>query len=245
MSGIVNVVSSTISKYQHIMLAEHNGMLTLGLDGAIQTVLPNDEYYGILTAPNQRCEKLVILGGGDMTCLPVLNRRGFTEWDMYEIDAEVVNICSPHIPEKPAGWETHVHFEDAVAALEDGRAKAPHIIEDMFGMDRINLLSDVTPERFIDLLCENAGWLVTGYVSSNMKGMLLGELLRIEFAKRGFGYYTTLLASSEVYFYASRKPLVLPERVKPFVIGYAVVPKDTDIAEFSLSDQLQIIEEAF
>lgn len=246
MQANVRIVGSQFSEYQHIMLTEQDKRTSLVLDGHYQTPLPNNDYYDTLLAPNLRNEDVVILGGGDMTCLPVLHRRGIARWKMYELDAAVVESCLPFIPNKPKDVMEHVVIGDAIAPLISGEISAPHIIVDLFGMNRLDALTACAPDDFIAALCMSAGKLITGYTAGFTVGIMLNELLRFEFHKYGFPFFTTIYNEvEECFFYASKEPIVVPPRIAPMVLGYRVFPKNSEIMDYSLKEKIQIVREAF
>lgn len=246
MQANVRVVGSEFSEFQHIMLTEQDKRTSLVLDGHYQTPLPNNNYYDILLAPNMRNEDVSILGGGDMTCLPVLHRRGIVNWRMFEIDRRVVEVCLPLIPNKPKDVLKHIDFGDAIEALRDGRANAPHIIVDLLGINRLDALAACEPEEFIDLLCAAAGSLITGYTAGFTQGIMLNELMKFQFHKRGFQYFTTVYNDvEECFFYASKTPIAIPPRIGSMIVGYRVFPKNSAIADYCLREQIQIVREAF
>lgn len=246
MNANVRIAGSLFSDYQHIMLTEQDKRISLVLDGHYQSPLPNNSYYDTLLAPNMRNEDVAILGGGDMTCIPVLHRRGIVNWHMYELDPQVVEMCLPYIPNKPKDVMSHVTFGDAIPKLLNGEISAPHIIVDLLGMNRLDVLTGCDPDEFMDALCKSAGALITGYTAGFTVGIMLNELLRFEFNARGFPYFTTVYNEvEECFFYASKEPVTVPPRIAPMLVGYKVYPKNGDIMEFSLKEKIQIIREAF
>lgn len=242
----MRILLSLTSDYQHIMLTEKSQRTGLSLDGHFQTDIPNDEYYLILLGPNDGTLSTTILGGGDLTCVRPLLALGVADWKLIEIDKQVVDACAPFCGAPRGKWAPHVVYGDALVALEDGSAEADHIIVDLLAMTRINELSaHVRPSQFLDLLCQNARKVITGFTDAETPGILMNELLRHEFAKRGFPHFISMFNDvGEAFFCASREPVDLSPEAGRCVVGYPVYPKSGQLMNFPLEDKLLIIKEA-
>lgn len=247
MDANIRILANKFSPYQHIMITEKDTQTCLVLDGHFQTPLPNDGYYDIMLAPNIQNDEVAILGGGDLTCVPVLHRRGIMKWKMYELDKDVVDICKQFIPNKPKDLDKHIEYGDALVAMKDGKISGcHHIIVDLLGMNRLDALVDMSPTEFLDVLTNQNAELITGYTGGFTVGIMLNEFLKFEFANRKYPYFLSVYNEyEETFFYASTKPIIIPPRIAPMLVKYRVYPKNGDIMDYSLEDKLQIIREAF
>ena len=243
----MQIIHSSRSAFQHIMLVEQSRETSLVLDGKYQTQLPNDDYYAVLLGPNDGSHSVSILGGGDLTAVRVLHALEIEDWRIFEIDPDVIDVCTPFcgIPRKD--WADKIVIGDALAALKDGTAAAGHIIVDLLAMTEIDALSaEMRPRDFIRYLCMNAKSMISGFTAGGPRGILLNELMRHEFTKHGFDFFYSFVNTlDEAFFVASKADIDLSQQAAVNLIGYPVYPKSGEIRHFSFEEQLLIIREAF
>ena len=246
---MLNVVSSELSQYQHIMIMEDQNGVSLALDGHFQTNMPNNEYYEILLSCNPGSYSVAVLGGGDLTGVPVLcsHLGDRADWNIYEIDSEVVKLCAQYCPVPKSTWGPCVTFCDALEKLAAGEIRADHIIVDLLGIHRVNELSSaLTVSAFVAALAKNAQYAISGFVGGGTQGMLTSEFLRRELYKHKFCYYSTIISSmDEVMFVAGKSPLNIPHKFSGNVVRYRPMPKTADVLDVMFEDKMVIIKEAF
>lgn len=242
----MRILYSESSQFQHIMLTEKNNEVSLALDGAHQTVLPNDEYYQIILGGITPDMSVAVLGGGDLTGVRVLHAN-YNTWDIYEIDQKVMDVCSPYVGVPRSKWARHVHTCDALQGLLDGSITADAIVVDLLAMTQIDKLSHVmSPAKFLDVVCQNARVSVSGFSAANAVGIMVNELLRHEFARRGFNHFVSFMDTlEEAYFCASKEPITVADIAAQHVVGYPIYPKSGRIMELGFEDQLTVLKEAF
>lgn len=230
------------SKYQDIMIVDEGAaQIGLILDGNYQTPLPNNGYYGILLGGNFGM-KTAILGGGDLTSLPVLKHRKITDFTIYEIDKDVVTMCSP-FSQHTDMLEGHIEYCDAIEKLRDKDFEVEHIAIDLLGMSRLDVLVNVKTDEFIDLICTRATKYITGYVASGLAGIYLGARLKQELVRRGWTDYTFAVNEmTEVFFAVSRGDVPWPDHLEKYAIRYAIYDKDSRIAREPFDNVVEIAE---
>lgn len=241
----MEIVHVCMSQFQHIMVLNENKDYSLILDGYFQTTLPNDEYWNCMLGPNTGL-RTVILGGGDMTSIPVLKKRGVSEYTIIELDKEVVNACAEYSKVPRGEWAPHVTYGDAVEALRSGELKGtPHIAVDMLAMSRLDILASADPDEFVTLLTENASMYISGFTDSGTCGIMLNTLLRREFHRRGWKNFRSLINDGgEVFFVAGKEDFELPAGIADCEIAYPIYPKDSRLYGYPLQDALVILKEA-
>lgn len=240
----MDIIACHKSEYQDIMILDESvGQIGLVLDGNYQTLLPNYGYYDVILGGNFGM-KTAILGGGDLTAFPVLKNRKIKDFTIYEIDKDVVTMCAQFSKHRDM-IEKHVEYGDAIQKLRDGTIEAEHIVIDLLGMSRLDVLVDVNTEEFLNLVCEKASKYISGFVASGIGGIYLGARLRQEFVIRGWYDYTFAVNDSqEVFFAAGRGDVPWPERLEKYAIRYPVYDKDSRIALEPFDNVVQIVEHA-
>lgn len=237
----MDVLCAFKSQYQHIfIISEGPGNVGLLLDGDYQTTLPNNDYYDIMLGGNYGM-KTAILGGGDMTSLPVLASRGVTDFKIYELDPDVIKACIEFSDFKQTAWD-NVVIGDAIEKLRNGEIKAEHIIIDLLSFSKLNLIESTTPTEILDLVCEHAEKYITGFVTAGVGGIVICAALEREFVKRGWTHYTfCILDSDECFFAASKEYIEWPEHLERYAIRYPVHVKDSRIMSESFENIIEIV----
>ena len=242
----MEILYSETSPYQHIMiLDEGNRERSLVLDGYYQTSMPNNEYWECILGPNKG-EPTVILGGGDLTSIPMLIKRGITDYRIIELDKKVVESCAAFATIPRGEWGPHITIGDAVEELRSGKcAGTPHIIVDMLAMSRLGVLVNANPEEFLDMLTANAAKYITGFTDAGTTGIILNTVLQREFHRRGWKHFASIVNDvEECFFVAAKEPFDLPPEIDKYVVRYPVYPKDDRLYQFFFNSALLIIKEA-
>jgi hypothetical protein len=242
----MDILYTESSPFQHIMILEENGKTkSLALDGVPQTTLPNTDYWECLLGPNNG-ESVVILGGGDLTSIPVLKRRKVENFSIIEIDKMVIEACSLFVGVPRGEWGDKIIIADAVEKLKEGlNPKPEHLCIDMLAITRLDVLVGVNPKEFLDLLVENAEKYISGFTETDTTGIILNDILRREFYRRGWKFFISMIDElGHVFFTVSRDKFYLPPEMESTIIRYPIYPKDERLYEFSFNDALLIIKEA-
>lgn len=239
----MEIIGSTKSKFQHIMLCQVGPSVELVLDGKFQTRLPNNNYYETMLTGIPKDDSVLILGGGDLTAIDVLARAGIEDWDMVEIDEDVVNLCEIYCPHQRRKWDHKVHIQDAFDYLARC-GPVDHIAVDLLSLTYFDQLSQTSLREFIKQLAEKANKSVRMYVDAGASGVL-SSLVAMPLLKQS-GLQPVVLMNNlyEVFIVASfdPQPTLAPQHRK-FMINYGASVKDLDFFEFTPEEQLLLVRE--
>lgn len=240
---------SQSSKYQHIAITENpgKGLSTLTLDGFLQTTLPNDYYYDILSSHIRPEQSVSILGGGDLTAIAPFKEKKIDKYMIYEIDRAVVDACSLYMGVPMRAWKPHVEICDALVKLTTLEAQADNVIVDLLSMSRFNELSSALSfDDFVLALTKNARNVLSGFSGSSTNALFFNEVLRKQFHSHGWGYFYTMVYGFEVFFFVSQKPVSFDERHREYLVMYPVQSKPAKSeVTLTLADFATVCREAF
>jgi len=173
-----NILASEQSEYQHIMVIEFSGEKRLYLDNIFQTSLPNDDYYEILLDGAEPSDDILILGGGDLTSVPVLRRKGIQNYKIVEIDEMVINVCKIFCPVREERYKDKIVIGDAFEYIQ--RDESYDVIAiDLLGFADLNKLSDLlTLEEFLRKIIDRTKKYFSGFIGCGINGLTAGIILR-------------------------------------------------------------------
>ena len=94
-----NVILSTHTKYQHIVMTKHRDDLRLFIDGNVQFCSADEYRYheALVHMPMSRAEnpeKVLVLGGGDGLAVRELLKYDNAEITLVDLDEEMIKLCS-------------------------------------------------------------------------------------------------------------------------------------------------------
>lgn len=236
----MEIIGSLQSAYQHIMLIRQGPFTELVLDGRPQTTLPNNAYYEMLLGAVPVDSRVLVLGGGDLTCVDVFKRKNIHDWKMVEIDEDVIKMCEIFCPHKRNTWENNVEIGDAFEHLQKGYTYE-HIIVDLLSFAYFDALStSMTIYDFCKALKACATKTVSAYVGTGAGGVVGALAVLPLFRKLGMDPKILMSELGELFIWVSvcDAPLPLTPLQTSQVITYGATVKDDRFYDYSPEERL-------
>lgn len=220
-----NVLASEQSDYQHIMVIENAGKKYLYLDNNFQTTYPSYEYHDIMLANASEDDSVLILGGGDLTSIPYLFKKGIGNFKIVEIDKLVVDVSKIFCPVRESLWKDNVIIDDAFRFLLEAEDNSWDIvIVDLLGfVDLFKFSQLMDEESFAYHLHRVCKKYVAGFIGSEFRGLTVAAVLGYLFEKTGFVNFFPLTNSiDEVFFITQKKEALMNDYLKRYLIPHEI-----------------------
>ena len=236
---MINVLATHKSKYQHIIITESNGKKELFLDNAFQTQYNDSDYYNILLCGASKYDKVLILGGGDLTGISVLYRKEIKNWKLVEIDEDIIHLSKLFCPVKYEKYKDNIIIEDAFKFIKNTDEKFDVILIDLLSFVELNKLSRfITCSEFLNIVSSKTNKYFAGFVESRTRGVVIANAIRKYLLdnKLAKEVYLAIDNTQQSFFVAAKEDITISESVAKYMVGYNI---KINVPEFISNNSLE------